>query len=106
MDDKIKEVMGLVRKMGDADFWAGSFAARGDKEGELSKVAESSNLERAIESKLRELVQIPPGYAFDASENQEEQDDDDDFDHCPHCDGTGEGRHEGQICPACKGKGY
>ena len=43
---------------------------------------------------------------IDASENQEEQDDDDDFDHCPHCDGTGEGRHEGQICPACKGKGY
>ena len=58
MDDKIKEVMGLVRKMGDADFWAGSFAARGDKEGELSKVAESSNLERAIESKLRELVPV------------------------------------------------
>ena len=43
---------------------------------------------------------------IDASENQEEQDDDDDFDHCPHCDGTGEGGHEGQICPACKGKGY
>ena len=60
MDDKIKKVMGLVRKMGDADFWAGSFAARGDKEGELLKVAESSNLERAIESKLRELMQITP----------------------------------------------
>lgn len=44
---------------------------------------------------------------IDTSENQEEQDyDDDDFDHCPYCDGTGEGRHEGQICPACKGKGY
>lgn len=77
----------------------------GDK-GELSKVAESSNLERAIESKLRELVQIPPGYAFGASEGKKNKMMTMILIICPYCDGTGEGRHEGQICPACKGKGY
>ena len=57
--------------------------------------------------KLRAISQAEKATEIAASENQEEQDDDDDdFDHCPHCDGTGEGRHEGQICPACKGKGY
>lgn len=25
---------------------------------------------------------------------------------CPLCDGTGEGQHDGQSCPACNGKGY
>ena len=56
MDDKIKEVMGLVIAMSDADFAAGVRTENGDYAGAAEKESESSKLERLIESKLREMV--------------------------------------------------
>lgn len=58
MSKQIEEVMGLVIAMSDADFNAGVLTGRSDYAGAASQEAESSRLERAIESKLRELLPV------------------------------------------------
>lgn len=56
MQDKIKEVMDLVKKLSDNDYFAGAREGAADYSGAVRYQAESSKLERAIESKLRELL--------------------------------------------------
>lgn len=64
MDDKIKEVMGLV------DFYAEMYKVY-PYWGDHSRM-DVDSAHKAIESKLRELVQVPPGYALVPVEPTEE----------------------------------
>ena len=60
MDDKINEVMGLVHGFGNLRYQeCAAYNARAFK---LEHKQDAALV--AIESKLRELVQVPPGYAL------------------------------------------
>lgn len=54
--DKIKEVMELVREMGDADFYAGHACGTLDDAKHDKDALKASSIEVAIESKLRALL--------------------------------------------------
>ena len=58
MDDKIKEVMGLVKILGGKHYAVGVAEMQNRDKAADKLEAEISQMERAIESKLRELVPV------------------------------------------------